>query len=397
MNKIEKLIDELCPLGVKNFKLNEIAEFTNNGIDKKLKENEVEVGLLNFKDVFSLSKIESKDISATTTVPNDKKENVLIKKNDVYITPSSEVKNEIGMSTVIAEDIPNTVYSYHIARIRIKDFDQVNPYFLSYLFCSSSIRNQINENSQGMTRYGLTKPKWENLIFPVPPLKIQNVIVNIIDEFNQLELELKEFLKSERESRLSQYLFFQNEMMNYGGKEYKLGELCTSFSGNFVKKTLQDDSFPYPVYNGGTTPTGFYSEYNSEKNSIAISARGAGRGFVNWIPIRFYAGNSCHVINTKTEILLNKYLYYFLKCKETQLKELGKTGSIPALNLEPLLDFKINVPSIERQKYVIEKLDSYTLALNELAQFLPKEIDTRRKQYEYYRDKLLTFKELESA
>ena len=121
------------------------------------------------------------------------------------------------------------------------------------------------------------------------------------------------------------------------------------------------------------------------------------RGFVNWVPVKFWAGNSCHVINTKSDILLNRYLYHYLKFKELELNQMGKTGSIPALNLEPLLNFKIIVPEIEIQKDIVRTLDSLDTLINDISIGLPAEIKARRRQYEYYRNKLLTFKELDVA
>ena len=76
---------------------------------------------------------------------------------------------------------------------------------------------------------------------------------------------------------------------------------------------------------------------------------------------------------------------------------MGKTGSIPALNLEPLLNFKIIVPEIEIQKDIVRTLDSLDTLINDISIGLPAEIKARRRQYEYYRNKLLTFKELDVA
>jgi type I restriction enzyme S subunit len=173
--------------------------------------------------------------------------------------------------------------------------------------------------------------------------------------------------------------------------------VCTSFSGSFIKKTKQDVDFLYPVYNGGISPTGYYDQYNTEANSVAISARGASRGFVNWVPVKFWAGNSCHVINSKSDSLLNRYLYHYLKFKELELNQMGKTGSIPALNLEPLLNFNILVPEIAIQKDLIKTLDILDTLINDISIALPAEIKARHQQYEHYRNRLLTFKELDAA
>lgn len=389
MNSVEKLIEELCPLGVEYFKLNEIADFSNNGIDKKIKENEVEVGLLNFKDVFSLSKIESKDISAKTTVSNDKKENVLIKKNDIYITPSSEVKDEIGMSSVVAEDIPNTVYSYHIARIRIKDFDQVNPYFLSYLFYSSSIRNQINENSQGMTRYGLTKPKWENLRFPIPPLKIQNEIVNILDKFTELEAKLE----AELQARKKQYDYYSKEILIFDNNVVPFENLSNLYDFQYgMGNTIPKIGGTYPIY-GSNGIVGTHNEFNSE-NAPVIGHIGAYAGIVNWAAGKHfvtYNGVICKIRAGHD----SRFGYHLLR--SLNLRELANAGSQPFVSYEMLRNVQVQIPKKEVQKRIADLLDDFECFTSDISSGLPAEIKARRQQYEYYREKLLTFKELKSA
>lgn len=175
-----------------------------------------------------------------------------------------------------------------------------------------------------------------------------------------------------------------------GVKFFALSEVCSTFSGGFIKKTKQDVNFKYPVYNGGAEPTGMYSDFNSEANSVAISARGS-IGFVNWVEQRFWAGNSCHVVLSKIKNLDNRYVYFYLKHHELDLYALRNVGSIPALNLGPLLKFGIPVPHIDVQLEIIRILEEFTALEKELE----KELVARRKQLEFYRNKLLSFKVLE--
>lgn len=174
-----------------------------------------------------------------------------------------------------------------------------------------------------------------------------------------------------------------NKLSPEGVEFMQLGEVCSTFSGGFIIKTKQDPGFPYPVFNGGAFATGRYSDFNSEAKSIAISARGS-IGFVNWIPHRFWAGNSCHVVLSKVQKLETKYVYHYLKAHEADLYALRNVGSIPALNLGPLLKFKIPVPPIEVQIEIVNILDKFT----ELEAELEAELKARKTQYEYYRESL---------
>ena len=162
-----------------------------------------------------------------------------------------------------------------------------------------------------------------------------------------------------------------------------ISELCTTFSGGFIKKTKQDVNFEYPVYNGGVGPTGYYNKFNSPADSIAISGRGS-IGFVNWVSTKFWAGNSCHVVKSNVSKLSNKYLYYYLKHSEQNLMALKNTGSIPALNLGPLISFLIPVPPIEVQQLIVSILDKFV----EMDNLLNQELEARKKQYEFVIDRI---------
>ncbi len=235
-------------------------------------------------------------------------------------------------------------------------------------------------------------------LLPIPPLKIQQEIVGILDKFLKLEAELE----AELEARKKQGVHYRDFLLsdNYmsgglcpDGLVYQhLGDVCSTFSGSFVKKTEQDDSYQYPVYNGGAKPTGYYNTYNSSANSVAISARGS-IGFVNWVDQPFYAGNSCHVIVSKDVRLDTRFLFHYLKHHEPELYAERNIGSIPALNLKPVLKFLLPIPPLKIQQEIVGILDKFL----KLEAELEAELEARKKQGVHYRNKLLTFKEMEVA
>ena len=171
------------------------------------------------------------------------------------------------------------------------------------------------------------------------------------------------------------------------GVEFKtLGEVCKTSMGEFVKKDKQNPNAPYPVYNGGSTNTGFYDDYNTEANKVIISARGAA-GFVNKVEVPFWAGNSCHVIDVIDNKLNWRFLYYYLKNHEYELiANQQKGGGVPAVSKKQIEAIEIPLPPLEIQKKIVECLDKFSA----LAAELQAELQARRKQYEYYRTQLLT-------
>ena len=169
------------------------------------------------------------------------------------------------------------------------------------------------------------------------------------------------------------------------GVEYKILESVVKMhSGSFVKKDLQDDSYPYPVMNGGTGATGFYKEFNSNANCIAVSSRGANCGAINYMTQKFWAGNSCYVLDPISEEINGRYLYHVLACLlPAEVEKKKQVAGIPALNTKPLMQLLIPVPPIEVQEEIVRVLDSFAE--------LEAELEARRRQYAYYRDQLLTF------
>lgn len=175
------------------------------------------------------------------------------------------------------------------------------------------------------------------------------------------------------------------------GVEVKLiREIASVSIGEFVRKDKQSSDAPYPVFNGGTTNTGFYDEYNRTGNKIIISARGANAGFVNRVYTNFWSGNSCYTIDVTDELVSWDYVYYWLKNKETKLLGEQQKGGIPAVSKKQVEEFLIAVPPLEVQREIVRILDQFTELTAELTTQLNAELTARKKQYAYYRDKLLT-------
>ena len=161
---------------------------------------------------------------------------------------------------------------------------------------------------------------------------------------------------------------------------------CSSIKrGKRVTKSDLDQGAPFPVYSGGIKPMGYYRAYNQSKNTITVVKYGTA-GFVNFIKEDFWANDVCYCIIPK-ESLVNKYLYYVLKNQEDYIKSQA-TDAIPAhLPTDVIRSIKIPIPPLEVQKEIVLVLDSFTE--------LEAELEARKRQYEYYRNTLLTFNERE--
>lgn len=173
------------------------------------------------------------------------------------------------------------------------------------------------------------------------------------------------------------------------GVEYtELKKLATITIGEFVHKNKQNPEGQYPVYNGGTSPTGLYDEFNNSGEKIIVSARGANAGFVNKITVPYWAGNSCYSIGVKDKNKLNwTFVYYYLKNFEYQLLGVQQKGGIPAVSKKQIETLSIPVLPIDVQQEIVDILDKFT----KLEAELEAELEARQQQYSHYRDELLNF------
>ena len=167
-----------------------------------------------------------------------------------------------------------------------------------------------------------------------------------------------------------------------------LGEVAEIKRGQRVTKQELSNNKQYPVYSGGVKPMGYYDTYNQEANTITIVKYGTA-GYVNFITERFWANDVCYCIKPHT-ILENKYLLYVLKNMQLYINSLA-TDAIPAhLPAPSLASIQIPLPPLSVQQEIVRILDKFT----QLEAELEAELDCRKRQYEYYRNKLLTFSEI---
>lgn len=390
--------------------LGELCEFSNTGVDKKTIEGEKKVRLLNFVDVFHKQYITKETPTMIVSASDKKILDCNILKGDVFITPSSEILDEIGYSATAIEDIEGAVYSYHIMRLRIYDKEILHPEYLAYLFSSDSVRKQIRIKAQGITRFGLTLPRWKSIQIPLPPLSVQQEIVRILGKFTQLEVELE----AELEGRKRQYEYYRNKLLTFneigGGTEIvwkTLGEVAIKiYSGGTPKTTVSE------YYNGEipwlrTQELGYGEIWDTSikitkeavknssakwipKDCVIIAMYGAtvGRVGINKIPLT--TNQACANIEVNEEIANYKYVYYCLLNQYEYIKSLG-AGSQTNINSQIVKSLKIPLPPLEEQQHIATILDKFDTLVNSISEGLPKEIALRRKQYEYYREQLLRF------
>ncbi|WP_456103392.1 restriction endonuclease subunit S [Prevotella sp.] len=164
----------------------------------------------------------------------------------------------------------------------------------------------------------------------------------------------------------------------------KLGEVCEIRTGKGVTKKEAKPDGLYPIISGGKSPMDFIDTYNRQANTVTVSRVGANAGFVNYIKECFYLNDKCFSVIPKNNFLiLNSFLYYALKVQEGHLSALQSDGGVPTINTTKLGSILIPLPPLSVQEEIVRILDKFTT--------LEAELDCRKRQYEYYRNQLLSF------
>ena len=173
------------------------------------------------------------------------------------------------------------------------------------------------------------------------------------------------------------------------GVEYKkLGEVCTFQRGTSLtsKNAIEGD---IPVISGGQKPAFYHNVANREANSITVAGSGAYAGYVSFWNKPIFAAD-CFTVYPDCSILLIKYVYHYLLNIQEKIYDTKKGAGVPHVHGKDIAKFLIPVPPLPVQREIVRILDNFT----SLEAELEAELEARRKQYEYYRDQLLSFKHL---
>ena len=252
----------------------------------------------------------------------------------------------------------------------------------------------------------------EKIKIPIPPLPIQQEIANILDKFTQLEAELE----AELEARRAQYEYYRNDLLNFEGKEVEwktLGEIGKFIRGNGLqKKDFTESGIGcihygqiYTYYGTFTDKTKSYVSVDmakkfkkAQKGDLIIAT--TSENVEDVCKTVVWLGNEEICISGETYIFKHnqnsKYLAYYLQTPMFfDYKKQNVTGTkVIRLHGDKLEKFSIPIPPLTEQERIVGILDKFDALVNDISTGLPAEIEARRKQYEYYRGKLLSFEPL---
>ncbi len=413
MHKIERLLQTLAPKGVEFKTLEEVFEIKNGYTPSKNNPEFWKNGTIpwfRMEDIRENGRILKDSIQHIT--PKALKNKKLFPKNSIIISTTATIGEH---ALLIVDSLANQQFTFLSKKANCGIALDMKFFFYQCFLLGEWCKK--NTNVSGFASVDMAA--FKKYKFPIPPLEIQQEIVKILDAFTELNTELK--------ARKKQYQYYQNMLLDFkdinsnhqdakmSAKTYpkrlksllqtlapkgvefrKLGEVINILKGKQLNKELLLDYGEYPVMNGGIHASGYWNEYNTDYPKIIISQGGASAGYVNYMTSKFWAGAHCYAIELNSEKLNYKFLYYFLKNSQTILMKSQFGAGIPALNKADIETLTIPIPPLEIQQEIVKILDQFSILTTDLLAGIPAEIKARKKQYEYYREKLLTFKPLKA-
>lgn len=382
MSRVEDLLTELCPQGVNYKRLEEVATLhRGRGLAKKdIATGDVPVILYGelytaYGDYISQVISKASQDRATSGTP--------LRHGDILMPMTSTTKDAaIGKASALVVDGPVYLGGDAIALRH----NQVAGY-LVHLLNSPRFEVEKMKHRSGTTVSHLSPTGIMGLEIPIPPLEVQREIVRILDEFTELEAELE----AELESRRRQFEYYRNELLSsrplVGEARKRLDEVCELVRGQELPVDERLDG-EYSLVTAGKTELARHNAYNYRDPSVTVTSHGAYAGFVNYWSSPIWLGNNVFLLEPSNQVNV-KFLFYSLKNMESKIQSLAKGGGVPYMNWRDIASIDFAFPQLDRQIEIVQILDQFVALLSALE----TELLSRRKQYEYYRDKLLTFPE----
>jgi len=408
MSRLADLINELCPDGVEYKPLGEVAELKRgSGMPKKMF-TDAGIPAIHYGHIYTKYGIYTKVAAAYVDKANSQKL-ALVYPGDLVVANTSENLEDVGKAvTWLGESVAVTGGHATVVRSSV-----MNTVFLSYYFRTEEFSRKKQRYSRGTKVIELSAVNLAKILIPVPPLEVQCEIVRILDQFTTLEAELE----AELEARRAQYEYYRNQLLSYdalasrGPVEWvKLGEVASKIITGVTPKAADPK-----YYQDATNPwirtqdvnfcrineaSAFVTDQAVAElplkwvspHSVVVAISGASAGRSAILNIRAVTNQHCCNIEINSKLADFRYVYYCIASCYEQLRNLGR-GARGDLNVSIIKSFEIPLPALYEQRYIADILDRFDALVNDISSGLPAEIAARRAQYEYYRDRLLSFPE----
>lgn len=379
MSKLQELINKLCPNGVEYKTIGELASYRRGSFPQPYTESSFYggEGAMPFVQVADIENkgFKLKDKTKQTISKIAQSKSVFVPKGTVLCS----IQGTIGRVAI-------TQYDSYVDRT-IAIFESLNSEIDKkfFAYCIEVKFEFEKEFARGSTLKTITKEEFTKFKIPVPPIEVQDEIVRILDNFTNLQAELQ----AELERRIKQYRFYRNKLLKFENyRKISIKNISNNvYSGKNKERVINGK---YNVYGStgiiSTTNTAVYN-----KVQILIARVGANSGYVHIAKGEYDVSDNTLIIDVKDNI---NFKYVFYQLANMNLHQYAKGGGQSLITAGQIKGIELPIPPIDIQNNVVNILDNFDDLCNNVISGLPAEIEKRQKQYEYYRNKLLSFKEL---
>lgn len=389
---------------MRRVRLKEIGTFYS-GLSGKSKSDfsEGNALLVTYRNIFN-NPVLNPAIKDTVVVGKDEKQNEVLW-GDILITGSSETPADAGMSSVVLFTPHEKMYLNSFCfGFRLNDMNEVLPSYIGHLLRSTFIRAAISKTAFGVTRFNVNRMRFADIEIPLPPLSIQKEIVSILDSFTSLIDKMKQ----EVEMRKKQMEYYREKLMapQTNWKIKTLGEIGTFTRGNGLQKSdFRVKGFPcvhygqiHTYYNTCIYKTKSFCEEDLAKKlqkasygDLLIATTSEDVKACCKAAVWFGAGDVAYSGDSfcYSHDQDPKYMAYLFQTEMfAKQKQKAATGAkVIRVSGESMASFSFAFPPLVQQRQIASILDTFESYISKLE----KMIELRQKQYEYYREKLLTF------
>ena len=344
--------------------------------------------------------IATKKITETTEITKNNapsRAQKLVDENDVIFATTRPTQQRFCLiDSEYAGEVASTGYCI----LRAKQ-DQVLPKWILHWISTSDFKKHVEENQSGSAYPAISDSKVKECLIPIPcpdnpekSLTIQSEIVRILDKFTALTAELT----AELNMRKKQYNYYRDQLLSFkeGEVEWKtLGEVAQFKRGTAITQK-QTTPGEIPVVANGPIPTYFHSESNRQGETIVIARSGAYAGYVSFWDQPIFLTDAFSV-HSDLKIVKPKFIYHVLQNKQEHIHAMKKGAGVPHVRVKEFETYDIPIPPITEQERIVSILDKFDTLTNSITEGLPREIELRQKQYEYYRDLLFSFPKPETV
>lgn len=407
-------------------KIKHIGMLSAGGVNKKIEEGEELFKSVHYMDVYRNSgkAIGNDDDYLVVSATQSQAKNCTLRKGDVLFTSSSETPDDIGHAVVISEDLEQTLYGYHLIRLRL-DRDIPTDYsYRKYMFNNHYIRSYFSSRTQGITRYGLKYDDYKEAVVFIPPISEQKTIANFLDQKTAVidgliadKEKLIELLQEKRQAIITEAVtkgLNPNVRMKDSGIEW-IGEIPEHWILSKIKyvslinnKTLSestDDDYEIDYIDISSVTS--IDEIDgiqrlNFKDAPSRARRILSKGDTIVSTVRTYLKAIAFIENVQSNLICStgfavltplskvvpKYLFYLMR-SEKYVNEIVRRSvgvSYPAINASDIGALECAIPNKDEQKYIVEYLDNCTTQIDQLV----NDIQTQIQKLKEYRQSLIS-------